>query len=79
MFLTIDAAYRDGLEAFDLLGGDDPWKREWTDERVERRWLFLHRDTLPAQIVHSLKFVVAPRLRTARVAIPAAVRKLAEA
>lgn len=72
MLFIIEEGFKDGLEAFDLLGCDEPWKRDWTDERTERRWLFLHRDTPRALAVYYLKFVLAPLLRKRRSAQDAA-------
>jgi len=63
LLLAIEAACRDGLEAIDLLGEDEPWKRFWTDELIERRWFFLHGNSLRAQLIFLLKFVVVPRVR----------------
>lgn len=66
MYLTIESAFREGLEAFDLLGCDEPWKREWTDKATERRWLFLYRNTIAARFIHALKFVILPWLKRTR-------------
>jgi CelD/BcsL family acetyltransferase involved in cellulose biosynthesis len=68
MLFIIEDGFEDGLEAFDLLGCEDPWKLDWTEERTERCWLFLHRNTLRALAVYYLKFVLAPLVRKARAA-----------
>lgn len=66
MQLTIEAAFRDGIETFDLLGSDDPWKVAWTSLRTERLWLFLYRNTLAAQIIYCIKAVMVPWLKRSR-------------
>lgn len=67
LFLTVEAAFQDGLSVIDLLGNEAPWKHEWTDAAVERRWLFVYRNTLRAQLIYYLKFVILPRLKLQRV------------
>jgi CelD/BcsL family acetyltransferase involved in cellulose biosynthesis len=71
LLLAIEAAAHEGLEAIDLLGCDDPWKRAWTDQQLERRWLFLFQRTLRAQLVYFAKVVVAPWLRRLHAAFSA--------
>lgn len=66
MLLAIEAAYSEGLEAFDLLGCDEPWKREWTDETRERRWLFVFQNNLRGRFVHAVKFLLLPWLKRTR-------------
>jgi CelD/BcsL family acetyltransferase involved in cellulose biosynthesis len=74
LLLAIEAAAREGIEVIDLLGCDDPWKRAWTDQLVERRWLFLFRRSLRAQLVYFAKIVAAPWLRRVRAALSAPMR-----
>jgi CelD/BcsL family acetyltransferase involved in cellulose biosynthesis len=45
-----------GIEEYDLLGGDDEWKFEWTKETREHRWLFLFRNRLRPRLLHWFKF-----------------------
>jgi CelD/BcsL family acetyltransferase involved in cellulose biosynthesis len=61
LFSTIELAYSEGFETIDLLGCDEPWKRVWTDQTIERRWLFLHRNTIRGLAIYYWKFVVLPR------------------
>jgi CelD/BcsL family acetyltransferase involved in cellulose biosynthesis len=49
-----------GIYEYDLLGGADEWKFEWTKESREHRWLFLFRNRLRARALHHLKFGVVP-------------------
>ena len=58
--LVLKDACRDGIEEFDLLGGDDKWKFEWTNETRDHRWLFLFRNRLRPRLLHYLKFGVVP-------------------
>jgi CelD/BcsL family acetyltransferase involved in cellulose biosynthesis len=54
-----DACAR-GVEEYDLLGGDDEWKFDWTRKTREHRWLFLFRDRLRPKLLHHLKFGLVP-------------------
>lgn len=69
MFRAVEAAFAEGFTTIDLLGSDEPWKREWTDEHIERRWCFLYRDTLRGRFVHFVKFTILPWLRRSRLAV----------
>ena len=62
--LLLKDACASGIEEYDLLGGDDEWKFEWTKEKREHRWLFLFRDRLHARALHYLKFGVVPALKS---------------
>jgi CelD/BcsL family acetyltransferase involved in cellulose biosynthesis len=77
MYLAIEAAYRDGLEAIDLLGCEEPWKRLWTETAIARHWLFLHRRTARSLVIYYLKFVILPWLRQWRRAPHARLPKAA--
>ena len=54
-----DACHR-GVTEYDLLGGDDEWKFEWTKETRGHRWLFLFRDRFRPRLLHHLKFALVP-------------------
>jgi hypothetical protein len=49
-----------GIEEYDLLGGADEWKFEWTNEKREHHWLFLFKNRLRPRALHYLKFGVVP-------------------
>jgi CelD/BcsL family acetyltransferase involved in cellulose biosynthesis len=66
MTLAIESAFNKGFETLDLLGGDDPWKRAWTHECIERRWLYLYCTTVRARVLYHLKFTLLPRLKRKR-------------
>jgi CelD/BcsL family acetyltransferase involved in cellulose biosynthesis len=57
-----DACAR-GIAEYDLLGGDDDWKFEWTEDKREHRWLFLFRNRLRPRALHYLKFGVVPAIK----------------
>jgi CelD/BcsL family acetyltransferase involved in cellulose biosynthesis len=54
-----DACSR-GIEEYDLLGGNDDWKFEWTKETREHRWLFVSRNRWRLRALHHLKFSAVP-------------------
>ncbi len=49
-----------GLSAFDFLGPDMPWKRDWAGETVPHDWLYVYRPTLAGRAMHTLKHRVRP-------------------
>jgi CelD/BcsL family acetyltransferase involved in cellulose biosynthesis len=57
-----DACCR-GVAEYDLLGGDDEWKFDWTKETRGHRWLFLFRNRLRPRMLHQLKFRLVPGLK----------------
>ena len=61
--LIVKDACARGIEEYDLLGGDDDWKFEWTKKTREHRWLFLFRNRLRSRIMRYLKFGLAPPLK----------------
>jgi len=61
--LIVKDACASGIEEYDLLGGDDDWKFEWTKETRQHRWLFLFRNRLRPRILRYLKFGLAPALK----------------
>jgi hypothetical protein len=56
-------ATQDGILEYDFLGADDEWKRLWTNEMREHRWLFMFRDSVRGTLIHHLKFGVLPVIR----------------
>ena len=61
--LILKDACQHGIEEYDLLGGDDDWKFEWTKEILAHRWLFLFRNRFRPRMLHRLKFGVLPRVK----------------
>jgi len=63
--LVLKDACARNIEEYDLLGGDDEWKFEWTKETREHRWLFLFKNRLRPRLLHHLKFGVVPAVKRA--------------
>jgi CelD/BcsL family acetyltransferase involved in cellulose biosynthesis len=61
--LILKDAFGNGIQEYDLLGGDDAWKFEWTEKTREHRWLFLFRSRLRPRLLHHLKFGVVPAVK----------------
>ena len=61
--LILKDACANGIQEYDLLGGDDDWKFEWTEKTREHRWLFLFRSRLRPRLLHHLKFGVVPAVK----------------
>jgi len=51
-----------GLQEFDFLGPDMPWKSDWSKEGRPHDWLYLFRGPR-GRMVHCLKFRMAPMVR----------------
>jgi len=51
-----------GLQEFDFLGPDMPWKRDWAALRRPHQWIYLFRG-LRGGLLHALKFRLAPLAR----------------
>lgn len=49
-----------GLAAFDFLGPDMPWKRDWEPEHAPHDWLYVYRPTLRGRALHALRHRVRP-------------------
>jgi CelD/BcsL family acetyltransferase involved in cellulose biosynthesis len=52
-----------GLAAFDFLGPDMPWKRDWAPEHAPHDWLYVYRPSLPGRALHALKHRVRPAVK----------------
>lgn len=61
--LILKDACGEGIEEYDLLGGDDDWKFQWTKEKREHRWLFLFRNRMRPRVLHYLKFGLVPAFK----------------
>ncbi len=51
-----------GLQEFDFLGPDMPWKRDWTVLSRPHQWIYLFRGAR-GTLLHALKFRIAPLLK----------------
>jgi CelD/BcsL family acetyltransferase involved in cellulose biosynthesis len=52
-----------GLARCDFLGGDELWKRRWSNGVLAHKWLFVYRDTVGGRLLHRAKFEWAPVVR----------------
>lgn len=52
-----------GLGAFDFLGPDMPWKRDWAPEHAPHDWLYVYRPSLAGWARHALKHRVRPAVK----------------
>jgi CelD/BcsL family acetyltransferase involved in cellulose biosynthesis len=52
-----------GLAAFDFLGPDMPWKRDWEPELAPHDWLYVYRPSLAGVLMHALKHRVRPAVK----------------
>lgn len=52
-----------GLAAFDFLGPDMPWKRDWEPEHAPHDWLYVYRPSLAGRAMHTLKHRVRPAVK----------------
>ena len=49
-----------GLQEFDFLGPDMPWKRDWAAAARQHTWLFVFRNAPYGRALHALKFRLWP-------------------
>jgi CelD/BcsL family acetyltransferase involved in cellulose biosynthesis len=61
--LILQDACNRGIEEYDLLGGADEWKFDWTNAKREHRWLFLFRNGVRPRFLHGLKFGIVPMVK----------------
>jgi CelD/BcsL family acetyltransferase involved in cellulose biosynthesis len=65
--LLVEDVAREGISrgwsAFDFLGPDMPWKRDWTDRRLAHQWLYVFRDSALGRALAAAKFRLVPAVR----------------
>jgi CelD/BcsL family acetyltransferase involved in cellulose biosynthesis len=61
--MVLRRAFDQGLAEHDFLGVDEPWKLEWTKAIRPHRWLYVFPRTARGELLHALKFRIAPALR----------------
>jgi CelD/BcsL family acetyltransferase involved in cellulose biosynthesis len=54
-----------GLSAFEFLGPDMPWKRDWEAGHVPHDWLYVYRPSFAGRAMHTLKHRVRPAVKEA--------------
>lgn len=52
-----------GFAAYDFLGANEDWKRQWSTETLDHCWLFLFPDRPWGRLAHYAKFQLFPALR----------------
>jgi CelD/BcsL family acetyltransferase involved in cellulose biosynthesis len=52
-----------GLAAFEFLGPDMPWKRDWEPEHAPHDWLYVYRPSLAGRLMHTLKHRLRPAVK----------------
>jgi CelD/BcsL family acetyltransferase involved in cellulose biosynthesis len=67
-YMVLRDAFGSGIRAYDFLGADDPWKREWTSETKPHFWLFVFGNTSRARLIRFAKFSLVPWLKRSYVA-----------
>lgn len=55
-----------GLEGFDFLGPDMPWKRDWAPRLVPHDWLYIYRPSIKGRAMHRVKHGIRPKLKEIR-------------
>jgi len=61
--LFLQDAFASGFAAYDFLGGDDHWKRQWSTQTLPHYWLFLFADRPWSRLAHYAKFELFPVLQ----------------
>ena len=61
--LVFQYAFEHGIDGYDFLGNDEPFKMKWTDTVREHCWLYVYSRSLRGRLLHYLKFAAVPRLR----------------
>jgi CelD/BcsL family acetyltransferase involved in cellulose biosynthesis len=61
--LALRDAFASGLEIYDLLGTDAPWKRDWTGEARAHDWLFVFGRSRRGRALRLAKLRVVPGIR----------------
>ncbi len=52
-----------GLQGFDFLGPDMPWKRDWRPEHAPHDWLYVYRPSLAGRVMHTLRHRARPAVK----------------
>jgi CelD/BcsL family acetyltransferase involved in cellulose biosynthesis len=65
-FLALEECHSSDLVAYDFLGYDDHWKRQWADQSIAHDTLFLYAKRPLMRLDHYTRFALMPKLRRAR-------------
>jgi CelD/BcsL family acetyltransferase involved in cellulose biosynthesis len=61
--LVLRDAFASGFTAYDFLGRDDHWKRQWSTKTLPHYWLFVYANRPWARAAHYAKFELIPILQ----------------
>ncbi|HEY8134330.1 MAG TPA: GNAT family N-acetyltransferase [Thermoanaerobaculia bacterium] len=64
-YLTLQDLHASGFVAYDFLGHDDHWKRQWASESNSHSTVFLYAKRPLTRVDHFTRFALMPRLRQA--------------
>lgn len=64
-YLVFEDGFAHGLEEYDFLGNNEPWKLAWTKAVRRHDWLYIFARTPSARLLHLIKFRWIPFLRDA--------------
>ena len=62
-YLALQDLYTSGFAAYEFLGSDDHWKRQWTTHAASHSSLFLYVDRPLGRFAHYTKFALIPALQ----------------
>lgn len=62
-YLALQDVYASGFVAYDFLGYDDSWKRQWANQSMGHSTVFLYADRPLTRLDHYTKFALIPLLR----------------
>jgi CelD/BcsL family acetyltransferase involved in cellulose biosynthesis len=65
-YYALQDVYSSGLVAYEFLGDDDHWKRQWAHQTVGHSSLFLYANRPLTRLAHYTKFAVIPTLQQFR-------------
>jgi CelD/BcsL family acetyltransferase involved in cellulose biosynthesis len=65
-YFVLRDAFTSGVEVHDFLGGDDPWKHDWTGAVRGHAWLFVFGRSPRARVLFFVKFRLVPWLKHLR-------------
>jgi CelD/BcsL family acetyltransferase involved in cellulose biosynthesis len=63
LYMVLREAFPAGIVAYDFLGADDVWKRDWTAEARPHFWLFVFRRGPKLRTLYFTKFRVVPWIK----------------
>lgn len=65
-YLVLEECHSSRIVAYDFLGYEDHWKRQWANQSIAHSTLFLYAKQPLTRLDHYTRFALIPRLRRAR-------------